>query len=264
MASWDKVFRFDAFFCALLASCSIQIAANFANDASDAKRGVDSDRVGPPRMVSSGVISSTTMWKATVLVLILGCVASLPLVRIAGWPVIAIGVASVVAMLTYVGGPLPYGYRGFGEISVFIFFGLVATVGTRFVHNPTIPTSAWWLGSVMGLMASAILVSNNLRDIEHDAQSGKRTLAVILGGNRTRLLYQVLLTAAFLIIGVSAAIETTPRPTALALVSIPMLRPLFKTARSEANPIRLIGLLVATARLQLVVSALLAASLILS
>jgi 1,4-dihydroxy-2-naphthoate polyprenyltransferase len=257
LAAHDGVYRNDAFLLALLGGLAIQIAANFANDVSDAGRGADNaDRVGPVRMVASGRISSRAMWTATALAVLVAALAGVGLTLIAGWPIIVIGVVSVIAMLTYVGGPIPYGYRALGEVFVFLFFGLVATVGTRFAHGGTTPgIDAWILGAVMGALAAAILVANNLRDLDTDARAGKRTLAVVIGRERTRKLYAWLMYGSFVVIGGAALIRTTPLLTGLAVLWVPFtVRPVSVVATTD-DPVRLIGVLGSTARIQLIVGA---------
>lgn len=260
-AMWP-VFRWDAFVAALIAALAIQVAANFANDASDAARGADTaDRIGPPRMVAAGVISTRAMWTATWLAVAVAGLAGVYLVSIAGWVVALIGVASVVAMLTYVGGPIPYGYRGLGEVMVFVFFGLVATVGSRYVHDDRwAGPEAWWLGGVMGMLAAAILVANNLRDIETDERVGKHTLAVMLGRGRTRRLYAILIYGAFALIAVGSVTTITPPLTGLAVLLAPFAVPLVRTVFTSTEGPRLIRVLAGTARLQLLVGAILGAA----
>lgn len=254
LAGGDGVFRLDAGLAALLGAVAIQVAANFANDASDAKRGADAERVGPPRMVTAGVITAHQMWMATWAAIGVAALAGVALIIIAGWVVALIGISSIVAMLTYVGGPIPYGYRAMGEAAVFVFFGLVATVGSRYVHDRSAPAGAWWLGVVMGLLAAAILVANNLRDIETDERAGKRTLAVVLGRERTRTLYAVMVLGSFVTIGLAAAMGATAPATVIAALWFGLSIPLISVARSSTDPFQLIGLLAGTARLQLAVA----------
>lgn len=252
LAAGDGVFRFDAFGAALVGALAIQVAANFANDASDARRGADApDRVGPPRMVAAGRISSRAMWVATAAAVGVATLCGVWLVAIAGWVVAAIGVASVLAMLTYVGGPIPYGYRGLGEVFVFVFFGLAATVGSRYVHDASAPRSAWILAVPMGMLAAAILVANNRRDIDTDARAGKRTLAVILGRRRTAHLYAILTYGAFVLIAVSATLGWTPRPTALSALLAPYAVGPNRIIASGGEGRALIPVLAHTARLEL-------------
>ncbi|HSJ27726.1 MAG TPA: 1,4-dihydroxy-2-naphthoate polyprenyltransferase [Acidimicrobiia bacterium] len=260
LAMADGVYRNDAFVLALVGALAIQVAANFANDVSDAARGADTtERVGPTRMVASGRIGARAMWWATAVAVAVAVAAGVGLVFIAGWPIVVIGVTSVLAMLAYVGGPIPYGYRGLGEVFVFVFFGLVATAGTRFAHGGSTPgVDAWVLGTVMGMLAAAILVANNLRDIDTDAATGKRTLAVLLGRERTRSLYAWLIYGSFGVIAAFSVVGVTPVLTGLAVLWLPMaVRPVSVVGTSD-DPVRLIRVLGATARLQLVVGVTLA------
>ena len=259
LAIGDGAFRWDAFSMTLLVGIAIQVAANFANDASDAARSADTpDRQGPRRMVSEGIISSRRMWIAAWTAVAFALAAGLYLILIAGWVLVWVGILSVLAMLTYVGGPWPYGYRGLGELFVFVFFGLVATVGTRFVHDATVPIEAWVLAIPMGTLASAILVANNLRDIETDARVGKRTLAVMMGEARSRAFYAVLVWVSFAVVGASAAVGLTEVATVTALGLAPFaigpVRSVLGTARGTA----LTRVLKSTSRLQMATALVLA------
>jgi 1,4-dihydroxy-2-naphthoate octaprenyltransferase len=218
----DGVFRWDAFLYTLVAALAIQVAANFANDVSDAGKGADSpDRLGPPRMVALGRITPRQMWIGVSVSLAVAAAAGIALALIAGPLIIVIGLVSIVAMLAYVGGPVPYGYRGLGEVFVFLFFGVVATVGSRYVHDMTAPRAAWLLSVPIGLLAAAILVVNNYRDLDTDRVAGKRTLAVILGAERTRILFVALVYGAFLLIALFAVVGWTPFPTIFAALIAP-------------------------------------------
>jgi 1,4-dihydroxy-2-naphthoate octaprenyltransferase len=254
LAQYDNVFRWDSFLLAMVGALAIQIAANFANDASDAKRGADVDRVGPPRMVTAGIITPRQMWAAVAAAVAVSAGTGIWLFTIAGWPILVIGVVSVVAMLTYVGGPIPYGYRGLGEVMVFVFFGFVATVGTRFAHDGNAGGSAWILGAVMGSLAAAILMANNIRDLETDERVGKRTLAVMIGPDRARRLFSVLLIAPFAVIAVAAGLGWIPVLAGISVVLLPISRPLIARVYRETSPEALIGVLAGTARLQLLVA----------
>jgi 1,4-dihydroxy-2-naphthoate octaprenyltransferase len=258
VAIGDGAFRFDAFLAALLGAVAIQVAANFANDVSDAHRGADTaERIGPPRAVASGMLSARKMWLGVAAAFAVATVAGVYLIAIA-CPVIAvIGITSIIATLTYVGGPIPYGYRGLGEAFVFIFFGLVATVGSRYVHDQTAPAAIWALAIPMGFLVTAILVANNVRDIETDASVGKRTLAVILGRDRTVVLYGSLIYGTFLAIAVFAVASLTTGWTLLALLALPLGVPLVRAVASHVQGPPLIRVLKGTARLQLVVGLLL-------
>jgi 1,4-dihydroxy-2-naphthoate polyprenyltransferase len=200
------------------------------------------------------------MWTATWLAVGVAALAGVYLIATAGWVVAAIGVASIVAMLGYVGGPIPYGYRGLGEVAVLVFFGFVATVGTRYVHDQTTPPDAWWLGAVMGMLAAAILVANNLRDLDTDTRVNKRTLAVMLGRPRARTLYTGLVFGSFVLIAVGPIVGVTHPLTALACMLVGLSVPLIRTARTETEAAPLIPLLAGTARLQLLVGIALAAA----
>ncbi len=260
LAVHDGVFRWDAFLWTVLGALAIQVAANFANDASDARWGADtSDRLGPPRMVSTGMVTPKQMWLATIAAIAVAAVSAVALTFIAGPLILLIGIASVVAMLGYVGGPIPYGYKGFGELFVFIFFGLVATVGSRYVHDQSAPLSVWLLAIPVGMLASAILVANNYRDRETDERVGKRTLAVIIGAHRTRLLFSFLILGAFPLIVVFAMADWTPLPTLFAgLVAPYAVGPVNIVNRKTDGP-NLIRALKYTARVQLLTGVVLAA-----
>lgn len=265
LAIGDRVFRWDALCMTLIVGVAIQVAANFANDVSDAARSVDTpERIGPPRMVAAGVISPRSMWVGAWIAVALALVAGLYLISIAGWVLVWVGLGSVVAMLTYVGGPWPYGYRGLGELFVFVFFGLVATVGTRFVHDMTAPPAAWALAVPMGTLASAILVANNLRDIETDARAGKRTLAVMMGAHRSRVFYTVLLGLSFAVVPLAVALGWAPVATLAAIAMAPFAGRSIRTVLKGAGGTSLIGVLKATSRLQMGVAVILAVTAALS
>lgn len=261
LAYGEGVFRWDAFIWALLGALAIQVAANFANDASDAKRGADTgDRLGPPRMVALGVITQTQMWVATWLAISVAALAGIALTIIAGWIVLLIGLSSVVAMLGYVGGPAPYGYRGMGEVFVFLFFGLVATVGSRYVQDMTAPLAAWLLAIPVGMLVTAILVVNNYRDIDTDANAGKRTLAVIMGRDQTRTLFAVLVFGSFVAIAGFGMAKLIPLSCLFACFLVPFAAVPVRVVYSKTDGPGLIRALKATARLHLWVGVVLAAA----
>ena len=251
-AFYDRAFDWRAFLLALVGALAIQVGANFANDASDAARGADpGDRVGPQRMVASGLIAARQMWLATAVAIALAAAAGIGLSLLAGPVVILIGVASIVAMLGYVGGPIPYGYRGLGELFVFLFFGLVATGGSRLVHDGSVPGWVWLAGVPIGMLAAAILVANNLRDISTDSRVGKRTLAVLLGRSRTVRLYAWLTWGAIAVIAGLALARVVPVPALAVVLAVPILPSLNHIAQRQDGP-GLIPLLAGTARLHLV------------
>ena len=252
VAYGDDVFRWGAFVWALVGALAIQVAANFANDASDARRGADSeDRLGPPRMVALGVISPRQMWVATWVAIAVAAVAGVFLTLIAGWIVLLIGVSSIVAMLGYVGGPAPYGYRGLGEVFVFVFFGLVATAGSRYVHNETAPLSAWLLAIPIGMLVTAILVVNNYRDIDTDRTAGKRTLAVIMGRERTRFFFATLVYGAFVAIAVFGVAGWTPVSSLFSCFLVPLGAIPVRIIYAKTDGPALVRALKGTARLHL-------------
>jgi 1,4-dihydroxy-2-naphthoate octaprenyltransferase len=178
------------FILALLVALALQIGVNYANDYSDGVRGTDDDRVGPIRLVGSGLAKPEAVKRAAFLSFFVAAFAGLILSARTEWYLLIIGALAIIAAWTYTGGPKPYGYQALGEISVFIFFGLVATLGTYFVQVGSISWTVIIAAISMGLLATAILNVNNLRDLERDAKSGKRTLAVRLGAARTRTLYR--------------------------------------------------------------------------
>jgi 1,4-dihydroxy-2-naphthoate octaprenyltransferase len=259
LAWGDRVFRWDAFALALIGALAIQVAANFANDVSDARRGADTpDRLGPPRMVAAGVIAPARMWAATWGAIGVAAMAGVALTIIAGPLVIFIGVASVLAMLGYVGGPIPYGYRALGEVFVFVFFGLVATVGSRWVHDGSAPRAAWLLAIPIGLLVTAILVANNQRDLATDAAAGKRTLAVVMGPVATKRLFAALVYAAYSVIAILAVGGLTPRGTVLAVLVLPYARLPARIMASGTVGADLVRVLKLTARAHLWTGVLLA------
>lgn len=179
------------FILALLVALALQIGVNYANDYSDGVRGTDDDRVGPIRLVGSGLAKPEAVKRAAFLSFFVAAFAGLILSARTEWYLLIIGALAIIAAWTYTGGPKPYGYQALGEISVFVFFGLVATLGTYFVQVGSISWPVILAAISMGLLATAILNVNNLRDLERDAKSGKRTLAVRLGAARTRTLYRL-------------------------------------------------------------------------
>jgi 1,4-dihydroxy-2-naphthoate octaprenyltransferase len=185
---------------ALVVAVSLQVAVNYANDYSDGVRGTDADRVGPLRLVGSGVAAPAAVRRAAVIAFLVAAVAGLVLALLVAWWLVLVGAACVIAAWYYTGGRSPYGYRGLGEVSVFVFFGLVATVGTTYVQAREVTTASVLAGVGCGALACAILVANNLRDIPTDTAAGKRTLAVRLGDGRTRLLYVGLVFTAYAVV----------------------------------------------------------------
>ena len=184
---------------ALLGAMFIQVGTNLSNDYSDARRGADTeDRLGPVRVTAGGLVPPGQVLIATYVTFGLACACGIYLIAVAGWELLAVGAASILAGVLYTGGPRPYGYEGLGELFVFLFFGIVAVTGSYFVQVQQLPWQAFVCAVPVGLLASAILVVNNVRDLETDRRAGKRTLAVRLGRERTRVLYAAMLAGAFL------------------------------------------------------------------
>ena len=193
---------------ALVVSLALQVGVNYANDYSDGIRGTDDDRVGPMRLVGSGAATAPAVKRAAFAAFGVAGVAGLVLAATTAWWLVLVGVVCVLAAWFYTGGDRPYGYLGLGEVMVFVFFGLVAVVGTTFVQTETWELAALYAGVGVGALACAILVANNLRDIPTDTVAGKRTLAVRLGVDRTRGLYALLVLAAAAAVA-AVAVATT-------------------------------------------------------
>jgi 1,4-dihydroxy-2-naphthoate octaprenyltransferase len=264
IAADGDVFAWHVFLVVVTAAVAIQIGVNFANDLADARSGADTEhRIGPTRTVATGLISHQAMIRGIVTAFATAAVAGAYLIAVAGWVIAAIGIASIAAALGYTAGPWPYGYHGLGEVFTFVFFGPVATTGTRYAFDRTVPVSAWVGGVVMGCFAAAILEANNARDVDTDRAAGKRTLAVILGRSRASVLYAATLAAAYAAIAAGAATGWLPPWSALGLVTAPLAVPLMRAVASETSGPPLIAALVGTARLQLLTAVLLAAGILL-
>jgi 1,4-dihydroxy-2-naphthoate octaprenyltransferase len=187
-----------AFVAALLGAMLIQVGTNLSNDYSDARRGADTDeRIGPVRVTAGGLVPPRQVLIATYLTFAAAVLCGVYLITVAGWALLAVGAASILAGVLYTGGPRPYGYEGLGEVFVFLFFGLVAVTGSYFVQRKSLPWEAFVLAVPVGLLIAAILVVNNVRDIDTDRRAGKRTLAVRLGRERTRTLLAAMVATAF-------------------------------------------------------------------
>jgi 1,4-dihydroxy-2-naphthoate octaprenyltransferase len=259
------------FVAALLVAAGLQVGVNLANDYFDGTRGVDTrDRVGPPRLTQSGAASPRAVMLAALASIGIAGFSGLAL-ALATRPVLIliVGGLAILAALLYSGGPRPYAGLGLGEVMVFLFFGLLATCGTTFVMVETVPSSSWWCGVTMGLLAVAILEANNIRDIETDAAAGKRTLAVRIGDRHARALYGTLVVGAFgaIVAGVLAhLLNDRVGLTQWGLVGLaawPLaIRPL-EAVRIASGP-ALIPVLVDTAKLHAATGLLLAAGLVLS
>jgi len=247
---------------ALLGAFWIQIGTNFANDVFDHEKGADGpNRLGPTRAVASGLLSAAQMRRGMIVAFALATACGGYLAAVAGWPVVAIGVASVIAGIAYTGGPWPLGYHGLGDVFVMAFFGFVAVCGTAYVQAGYVPALAWWLAVPVGALSTAILVVNNLRDRAGDAAAGKRTLAVRLGRRAAIGEYVLLLALAFAVPALLVAAGASPwllLPVATAPVAAALARRVESSEGAGLNP-----LLGATAKLLLVHSALLAVGVVL-
>lgn len=243
---------------ALVVSLALQVGVNYANDYSDGVRGTDDDsnRVGPIRLVGSGIKPAKAVKRAAVIAFSVAALAGLALAAVAGWELLLVGLSAILAAWFYTGGPRPYGYAGLGELFVFVFFGLVATIGSTYVHTLRITGLSVALAIPVGVLATALLVINNLRDIPGDTASGKRTLAVRMGDKRTRVLYVVLMIIPFLMIPPIAGFGRIG--AVVALMAIPIARKPVQTVLEGARGAGLIPVLVATGKVQLLVGVLLA------
>jgi 1,4-dihydroxy-2-naphthoate octaprenyltransferase len=235
---------------------AIQVGTNFANDFQDGVRGTDDVRVGPVRLVASGLASASAVRTAALASFGLAAVFGLALAAAVGWELVLVGLLSFAAGWLYTGGPKPYGYLGLGEVFVFVFFGLVATVGSFYVQTGEVTALAVGAAIPVGLLATALLVINNLRDIPTDAEAGKRTLAVRLGDRTTRIVYVTMLVDVFLLVVVLGV--TARMPALLGLVGIGFAIPPIRRVQAGAKGPELIPVLGATGKAQLVTGVLLA------
>jgi 1,4-dihydroxy-2-naphthoate octaprenyltransferase len=245
----------------MVVAVAIQVATNYVNDYADGVRGTDDRRVGPVRLVAGGLATASAVKRAALLAGLVAVVAGLALTVAVGPELLVVGAASLAAGYLYTGGPAPYGYYGFGELFVFVFFGLVATAGTAYVQLDELQALALGAAVPVGCLATALLVVNNLRDIPTDAIAGKRTLAVRMGDGPTRVVYIALVAAAFAALPILAL----RRPWALlALLAVPFAIAPVRRIASGVTGRALVPVLVFTGRMQLVYGVLLALGLALS
>ena len=243
---------------ALLVSLFLQIAVNFANDYSDGVRGTDTHRIGPVRLVASGLASASSVKLAALISCLIAAIAGLVLaINISPW-LLAVGAAAIWAAWGYTGGKKPYGYFGFGELSVFIFFGLVATVGSYYIQTEQFNWQIFLLAMPVGTLSCAILAINNLRDLPQDKLVGKRTMAVRIGEKNTRVFFMLLLVTAQLTALVAAGIS---RWALITSICAPITYRVAKQVLNGAVGSDLIEVLSKTAKLQLLMAILLAAAL---
>jgi len=240
---------------ALGVALALQIGVNYANDYSDGVRGTDTNRRGPMRLTATGVASPRAVRTAALIAFACAAVVGLVLSLAVDWRLLIVGVASIAAAALYTGGPRPYGYSALGEVAVLCFFGIVATLGSVYVQLEGVPAPAWLAAFAVGLPAVAILLVNNLRDIDTDRLAGKRTLAVRIGATRTRHIFAAALVAA---LGFTIALGAAHPWALLGLLAAPLTLLPITLVRQRSDPPSLVRALIATARFQLVLGALLA------
>jgi 1,4-dihydroxy-2-naphthoate octaprenyltransferase len=248
----DK-FSLLAFIATLAGSLLIQVGTNLANDYSDARRGADTEeRLGPVRVTAGGLVPPSQVLLATYITFGLAVVVGIYLISISGWPLLIVGLLSILAGVLYTGGPRPYGYAGFGELFVFLFFGIVAVAGTYYVQTVEVSWQAVELAVPVGLLASATLVVNNVRDIDTDRRAGKNTLAVRLGRERTRSLFAAMVLLSFPLAVVPAIWGDLNLWVLLSWLALPLALPLVKLVRTHSDGPTLNECLAKTGQVQLV------------
>jgi 1,4-dihydroxy-2-naphthoate octaprenyltransferase len=263
LAGSEDVFRALPFVAALVGSVFIQIGTNLSNDYSDARRGADTeDRLGPVRVTAGGLMPPKRVLVGTYVAFGVAVAAGLYLAAVAGWELLVVGAASILAGVLYTGGPRPYGYEGLGELFVFLFFGIVAVAGSYFVQTEELRWEAFALAVPVGLLAAAILVVNNIRDIDTDRRAGKRTLAVKLGRRRVRRLFGAMVVSSFAV--VAGLVPALSPWVLLALAASPLVPPLLRTVSTRTDGVALNQALAGTGRLLALFSVLLAVGVLLS
>ena len=219
----DGFFRLDAALACLLTAVLLQIGSNLANDVFDFERGADTpERSGPVRVTQAGLLSPRQVKYGMVIVFGLAALLGSYLAWLGGWAIIVIGIAAILSAIAYTGGPFPLGYYGLGDLFVFLFFGLAAVAGTYYVQAGFVSAAAWWMAIPPGLIITAVLVVNNLRDLENDRRAGKRTLAVILGERATKVQYLVGMIAAYLVMPIAASTGLIAWSSLLSWLSLPL------------------------------------------
>jgi 1,4-dihydroxy-2-naphthoate octaprenyltransferase len=265
LAGYLGVFHPLRFLAALIGAVFIQVGTNLSNDYSDARRGADSeDRLGPVRVTAGGLVPPRRVLVATYVSFGVAVLAGVYLIVVAGWQLLLVGAASILAGVLYTGGPRPYGYEGLGEVFVFLFFGIVAVAGSFFVQVRHLNWEAFALAVPVGLIAAAILVVNNIRDLETDRRAGKRTLAVRLGRERTRTLYAVIVYLASVLAPVTWWFGPLQAWMLLPWLTLPLAVDLVRTVRNRTDGTSLNGALARNGMLQLAFCTLLSAGLLLS
>jgi 1,4-dihydroxy-2-naphthoate octaprenyltransferase len=265
LAGYLHIFHPLRFVAALLGAIFIQVGTNLSNDYSDARRGADTeDRLGPVRVTAGGLVPPRQVLVATYVTFGLAVLAGVYLIVVAGWQLLLVGAASILAGVAYTGGPKPYGYEGLGEVFVFLFFGVVAVAGSFFVQTQHLDWEAFALSVPVGLLAAAILIVNNVRDIDSDRRARKRTLAVRMGRERTRALFAVTVYLAYVLVTITWLFGPVKAWIMLTWLSLPLAVAVTRVVRSRSDGPSLNGALARTGMLQLVFCTLLSAGLLLS
>jgi 1,4-dihydroxy-2-naphthoate octaprenyltransferase len=265
LAGYQGAFHPLRLIAALVGAIFIQVGTNLSNDYSDARRGADTeDRLGPVRVTAGGLVPPRQVLVATYVSFAVAVLAGIYLIAVAGWQLLLIGIASILAGVLYTGGPRPYGYEGLGELFVFLFFGLVAVAGSYFAQTKHFVWEAFALAVPVGLLAAAILVVNNVRDIDTDRRAGKQTLAVRLGREHTRLLYTAMVYGAYVLTPLTWWFGPLDVWVVLPVLSLPIAIPLIRTVRNHTDGPTLNVALAQTGVLQLSFCMLLAAGVLLS
>jgi 1,4-dihydroxy-2-naphthoate polyprenyltransferase len=267
LAATEGTFKWLTFVAAMLGALFIQVGTNLSNDYSDARRGADTeDRLGPVRVTAGGLVPPRQVLVATYVAFGLAVLAGVYLIVTAGWQLLLVGAASILAGVLYTGGPRPYGYEGLGEVFVFLFFGVVAVTGSYFAQVEQLTWEAFVLAVPVGLLAAAILVVNNVRDLETDRRAGKRTLAVRLGRGRARGLYAIMVYVAFLTAPLPWLLGSANLSAWLLLswLALPLAVPVVRIVRNRSDGPSLNGALARTGMLQLVFCGLLSAGILAS
>lgn len=265
LAGYQHMFHPLRFVAALLGSTFIQIGANLSNDYSDARRGADTeDRLGPVRVTAGGLVPPRQVLIATYVTFGLAVLCGVYLIAVAGWQLLLIGIASIIAGVLYTGGPRPYGYEGLGEVFVFLFFGVAAVAGSYFAQVRDFSWESFVLSAPIGLIAAAVLVVNNTRDVDTDRRANKRTLAVRVGRERSRRMYAAMVLVAYPITVIPWLLGPLSAWLLLPFLTLPLAVAVIRVVSTRSDGPSLNRALARTGQLQLLFCVLLSAGLLLS
>lgn len=265
LAGYGHVFHPLRFLAALVGAVFIQVGTNLSNDYSDARRGADAeDRLGPVRVTAGGLVPPRRVLVATYISFGVAVLAGVYLIAVAGWELLLVGAASILAGVLYTGGPRPYGYEGLGELFVFLFFGIVAVAGSYFVQVKHLTWEAFALAVPVGLLAASILMVNNIRDIDSDRRAAKRTLAVRLGRGRARSVFAAMVYVSYLLTPVTWLFGPLRAWVLLPWLTLPVAATIVRTVRNRTDGASLNQALAQTGLLQLAFCTVLSAGLLLS